>query len=262
MRLSRVARGLAALVCYGALSCVLAATPSGAGVFISHADVVIAAQRAAGAPLPVSDPRVQSLIASASAPAIFDGVAIPSNEESDVIGKVCGRNGDVLGAYLLDGTGVSNDAGVKPEHEARILANSRKYEAAVSPMLALSFACGGYIARTMASILPTTLPTDRVQVSLSISHFQQAVIRMYVRLLTMKPEDLQQSEAHRDQVVAAAGDAAPVVAVGLTVAQRKDLYERVVRTSALAPHSQSASFEKMKHAFAKTACTGLCAYEH
>ncbi|MET0934408.1 MAG: hypothetical protein ABWX83_00360 [Luteibacter sp.] len=256
---SRIVSALGALLMCCVSGHALADRLPGSTVFIGRADAVIAAQRERGELLPVSDPRVRALVATANEKTVFGGAAASAQDFAEV-NDVLQRTVTIVGAYAMAGTDARDPGAAKPGQAESILQNMRKYDDVMSPMLAFAFTCSGHFASTLAAMAPGAQGPDRARMMAAIQQYRQSASHMFTGLLMMMPRDTQQSAAHHIQLVTAAGDAAPAVAESLTPAMRRDLYFKAVRAAAFADAAEAGAFEKMKQAFAGTACVGLCAY--
>lgn len=241
----------------------------GGPAFLKAADDVIAAQGEAGVspPPPITDPRVQTLLArAANIEAIFGNVKLTAADLGPVM-DLCGKTNQITVGYAL-----ANIASLKPpagqtaDPEAlkpRVIElqsrNVIAYQDAIVPM-------GAFSARCMMRALPLltefmrTLPAEqRTPVRMGgLRQMRGGVANMMVGAITSSIQT-GISAANRHLAVSAAADVASTFAAILPVADRKVIQQTAGRVRPSAAAADQPSLDTIARAFADERCEGLCA---
>lgn len=241
----------------------------GGAAFLQAADAVIAAQGQADVtpPPPVSDPRVQILLArAANIDAIFGNVKLTAADMGPVM-DLCGKTNQIsMGYALANFVSLKPPAGQAVDPEAikpRVIElgnrNAVTYQDAIIPMSAFG-------ARCMMRALPLltefmkTLPAEQLTpVRMGgLRQMRGGVANMMVGAITTSVQT-GMSATNRHLAVSAAADAASTLATILPVADRKVIQQAAIRVRASAAAADQPSLDTIARAFADERCEGLCA---
>ncbi|UPG96189.1 hypothetical protein [Luteibacter aegosomatissinici] len=233
----------------------------GADEYLRLADVVIAAQKEAGAALPESDARVQALVAAASDRKVFGRSSIAesrsmSGEDVIRVSDIMIRTGEVLHAYLKTDTATSPPKDLL----AGAVVNARKYEGVVGPLFAFSLSTTGRAIAGFTTLLGKVPADQRAAKMPAVREIRRGSVILLSDVFGMTwPVEGAEADA-REDILHAAADVAPVVAGALTLAERKDIWRRAFRAHVLAAPGDQATFQKIERAFMSADCVDLCAF--
>jgi hypothetical protein len=244
----------------------------GGAAFVQAADAVIAAQGEAGVtpPPPVTDGRVQALLAKmTNIDAVFGTVPLTVADLGPVMG-MCGKAGQIsMGYALADVASLKAQAGQSAAPETigpRLIElgnrNTVTYQAAIIPMLAFSTRCMMRALPLMTQFM-NTLPIDqRTPIRMGgLRRMRGGIANMMAGAITTAIEPGISAE-NRHLAASAGADVASTFAAAMPVADRKPIQQAAIRTRALAAAADQSSLDAIARAFADERCEGLCAIDH
>jgi hypothetical protein len=241
----------------------------GGPAFIQAADAVIAAQGEAGAtpPPPVTDPRVQTLLArAANVDAIFGNVKLTAADLGPVM-DLCGKTNQITMGYALANiVSLKPPAGQTADPEAlkpRVIElgnrNAVAYQDVIIPMGAFSTRCMMRALPLLTEFMRTLPAEQRTPVRMGgLRQMRGGVANMMVGAITSSIQT-GVSAANRHLALSAAADVASTFAAALPVADRKAIQQTAVRVRPSAAAADQPSLDAIARAFADERCEGLCA---
>ncbi|QWT21936.1 hypothetical protein KPL74_08000 [Bacillus sp. NP157] len=254
MRMSNIGQALGLFV-LGCLPCLSHASAApGADGFIQRADVVLAASKAAGAPLPTSDARVVALLAATTDQAVYGDAPVTGADLQKVL-NVTAKGSEVMDLYMQDGRS-------QPPSVDEVIATNEKYQDLLAALLALAAHDGGRGIKAMTMRVASESASGRAADMATLGRIRLGIAHLFARLVHTPSARTGVSPANRAIILEAVVDEAPTVSAGLTLAERKDVFAVADDAARRGPPEERVTFARIAQAFGDSTCTGFCTYGH
>lgn len=245
-----------------------AADLPGAVAFNRAADAVIAAsgEPGKGTPLPISDPRVQTLLAVSDFDAVF-GDAPLTVSDIPQISDICGKANRIQVTYGLANLASAmpsnpNNAPMK-ELQRRLIAlenhNTITYQDVTIPMRAFAMRCLAREMPLLAAFFKALPQEQRTPVRLGgLAQMRLGIAQELIGAIVITEEHDELSPKNRHIALAAAAAAAPNLTAALQMPERSRIVAFATSAKATAATDDQAALEAIIKAVADEHCEGLC----
>lgn len=248
------------------LTCAAARLP-GADALIRAADAVVADPGSVGRepPIPLSDPRVQALLAAASDKAVF-GDAVLTGEDASRLSGICAAPMKVSMSYTMAGLSelkplVSGDPGVLQHRAAEIMQrNWVTYQDVLFPLSSFGIRCMARSVRVLSDVVVALPDNERTPVRMAgLRQFRQGGAMIMIAAVQASVTT-EVSRVNRRMALEAASDGAAAIASVMTLQERARVGAVITSVFERAAVEDRPLYEKLQGTFADRQCAVLCAY--
>lgn len=239
----------------------------GADALIRAADVVVADPGSVGRepPMPVSDPRVRTLLAAASDKAVF-GDAVLTREDASRLHDICSAPVKASMLYTLAGMSelkplTTGDPVVLQRRAAEIMQrNWVAYQDVLLPLSSFGLRCMARSVRVLSDVVAVLPAGERTPVRTDgLRQFRRGgATAMIAAVQASVAQEF--SRQNQRMALEAASASAVAIASAMSLKDRMQVSAAIASVIDKGRPEDRPLYETLRSAFADGQCTGLCAY--